>query len=89
MDTFNTDRGILYSICLSELSKLPGKHSRDETQREYEKCRNDCIVFKGTDCINFLLGHILDFKRETKWVNNKVVNWTLYLLAHKGSGSCS
>ena len=89
LDTFNTDRGILYSICLSELRKLPGKHSREGTQREYEKCRNDCIVFRGTDCINFLLGHILELKGETKWVNNKVVNWNLYLLAHKGCGSDS
>ena len=50
---FNTDEAIPYAKCIYRTSKLSGKHNRDITQREYEKCRKDCIVFKGTDRISF------------------------------------
>ena len=48
------------------LSKNTGKFYRDVTEREYEKCRSDCFVFKGTNCCNGMLDHVLDFKGEAK-----------------------
>ena len=86
IETFNTARAIPYSICISKLSKISDKYNRDITQREYEKCRNDCIVFKGTVCINNMLDHILQFKGEAKGVNNKINEYNLYLRAQKLSG---
>ena len=62
------------------------KYNRDITQREYEKCRKDCIVFKGTDSINEMLDYVLQFKGEAKKVSNKIVRNKIYILAHKGSG---
>ena len=47
---------------------------------------NDCVVFKGTDCIIDMLDHILSFKGEPKKVKNKIVEDILYLIAHNGSG---
>ena len=44
------------------------------------------VVFKGTDCNNEKLDHILSFKGETKKVNNKIFENNLYLIAHNGSG---
>ena len=70
---------------LFKLSKLSGKYYRDITQSEYEKIKNNCIVFKGTDCPNILLDHILEFKGEAKRVINKTVKYNLYLLADKRS----
>ena len=58
---------------------------RDMTEREYEKCRNDCIVFKETESIEEMLDYVLQFKGEPK-KNKKIVEYNLYLLAHKGSG---
>ena len=73
MEAFNTDRVLPYAFGLYKLSKVSGKYYRDITQRELEKCRNDCIVFKGTDCNNNLLDHLLEFNGEVKKVNNKIV----------------
>ena len=61
------------------------KYNRDITQREYEKCRKDCIVFKGTDSINEMLYYVLQFKGEAKKVSNKIVQNNIYILAHRGS----
>ena len=36
--------------------------------------------------MNEMLDHILQFKEETKKVNNKNVKYNLYILAHNGSG---
>ena len=86
LETFNTDRAVPYGSCINRLSKLSGKYNRDITQREYEKCRKDCIVFKGTDSTIETLDYFLQFKGEPKGINNKIVKNYLYLLAHKGSG---
>ena len=86
LDTFNSDKAVPYASCMYRLSKISGKYNRDVTQREYEKCTEDCIVFEGTDNINKLLDYVLQFKGEAKKVNKKIVNQNLYLLAHKGSG---
>ena len=52
LETFNTDRAVPYANCIYRVNKLSGKNNRDITQREYEKCRKDCTVFKGTDSFN-------------------------------------
>ena len=66
MKTFNTDRAVPYANCKNRLSKNSGKYNRDITEGEYEKCRKDCIVFKGLDNINEMLDYLLQLKREPK-----------------------
>ena len=83
LETFNTDRAVPYASCIYRLSKISGKYNRDITQRGYEKCGKHCIVFKGTDSINEMLDYVLQFKGEAKRINNKIVKYNLYLLAHK------
>ena len=68
------------------LSKLSGKYNRDISEKQYQKCLNDCIVFKGLDYLNEMLDYVLHFIGEPKRVNNKIVKYNLYLLADKGSG---
>ena len=65
-ENFNTDRAVPYANCIYRLSKLSGKYNRDITQGEYEKCRKDCIVFKGLDNINEMLDYLLQVKGEPK-----------------------
>ena len=86
IETFHTDRAVPYANCIFRLSKLSGKYNRDITQREYEKCRKDCIFFKGTNSIYEMLDYVLQFKGEAKKFNNKIVKYNLYLFSHKGSG---
>ena len=86
IETFNIDRAVPYAVCISRLSKTSGKNNQGITQREYQKCRKDCIVFKGADSINEMIDYVLQFKGEAKKVNSKVVKYNLYLLAHKASG---
>ena len=86
LETFNTDKAVPYAKCIYRLNKLSGKYNRDITGQEYEKCRKDCVVFKGTDSINEMLDYVLQFQGEVKRNFNKIVKYNLYLLAHKGSG---
>ena len=51
---------------------MSGKYCCVITQREFEKCRNDCKVFKGTDCISKKLDFILQFKGEAKRFNYEI-----------------
>ena len=44
------------------------------------------LFFKGTDCINEILDHILLFKGEVKNVNDNIVDYNLDWIAHNGSG---
>ena len=85
LETFNTIKCVLYANCKSRLSKSLGEYFRDITQREYEKGRNDCTVFKGSDDINELLDYVSHFEGEAKRVNNKVVKYKLCLLVQSGS----
>ena len=59
LEVFYNDRAVPYVIGIFRLSKISGKFNRDITDQESEKCRNDCIVFKGTVRINELLDHVL------------------------------
>ena len=86
LETFNKIRAVPYCSCIYKLSKISGKYHRDISEQEYQKCLNDCVVFKGTDCINEMLDHVLSFKREPKKMKNKIVEYNLYFIAHNGSG---
>ena len=86
IETFSTIKCVPYANCIHRLSKISGKYYRDISENEYQKCLNDCIVFKGLDNINKMLDYVLQFKGEPKRINNKVVKNNLNLIAHKGSG---
>ena len=85
LETFNKSRAVPYFSCIYKLSKISGKNHRDLSEQEYQKCLNDCVVFKGTDCNNEMKDHVLSFKGEPKKVRNKIVEYNLYLIAHNGS----
>ena len=86
IETFSTIKCVPYANCIFRLSKISGKYYRDITEKEYQKGLNECIVFKGSDNINKMLDFVLQFKGEPKRINNKIVKYNLYLIAHKGSG---
>ena len=86
LGTFNTDRAVPYSICISKLNKNSGKYIQDITHREYEKSRIDFMLFNGNICINELLDYVLEFEGEARRVENEFVKYKFYLKAHNGSG---
>ena len=86
IETFSTIKCVPYANCIYRLSKISGKCYRDISEKEYQKCLNDCIVFTGLDNINKMLDYVLQYKGEPKRINNKIVEYNLYLIAHKGSG---
>ena len=79
LESFNNDKAVPYANCKYRSSKNSGKYSRDITERECEKCKKDCIVSWGTDFINEMLDHVLQFKGEAKKVNIKIVECNLYI----------
>ena len=64
LETFNKIRAVPYCSCIHKRSKISGKYHRDISEKKYQKCLNDCVVFKGTDCNNEMLDHVLSFKGE-------------------------
>ena len=86
IETFSTIKCVPYANCSYRLRKISGKYYRDISEKEYQKCLNDCIVFKGLDNINKMLDYVLKYKGEPKRINNKIGKYKLYLIAHKGSG---
>ena len=86
IETFSTIKCLPYANCIYRLSKISGKYYRDISEKEYQKCLNDCFVFKGLDNINKMLDYVLQFKGEPKRIINKIVKYNFYLIAHKGSG---
>ena len=86
IETFNTIKCVPYANCIYRLSKISGKYYRDMSEKEYQNCLNDCIVFKGLDIINKMLDYVLQFEGEPKRINNKIDKYNLYLIAHKRSG---
>ena len=86
LETFDKIRAVPYCSCIYKLSKISGKHHRDISEQEYRKCLNDCVVFKGTDCVNEILDLVLSFQGEPEKFKNKIVEYNLYLIAHNGSG---
>ena len=69
LHTYNTDRASPYCSCIYKLSKISGKYHRDISERNYQKSLNDCIVFKGSGCINQMFDYLLQFKGEPKKLN--------------------
>ena len=86
IETFNTIKCVPYANCIYRLSKVSGKYYQDISEKEYQKCLNDCVVFKGLDNTNEMLDYVLQYKGEPKRINNKIVKYNLYLIAHTGSG---
>ena len=66
IETFSTIKCVHYANCIYRLSKLSGKYYRDISEKEYQKCLNDCIVFKGLDNINKIIDYVLQYKGEPK-----------------------
>ena len=66
IETSSTIKCVPYAICIYRLSKISGKYYRDLSEKEYQKCLNDCIVFEGLDIINKMLDYVLQFKGEPK-----------------------
>ena len=85
-ETFNKIRAVLFFSFICKLSKILGNYNRDISEQEIQKCLNDWVVFKGTNCNNGMLDHVLAFKGEPKEVRNKIAEHNLYLIAHNGSG---
>ena len=77
LETFNTNRSVPYSVSKYKQRNISSKYNRDKLQRELEKCRNDCGVFKRTNCMNKMLDHVLGFKGELKKYNDKNVKQNL------------
>ena len=86
IETFSTIKCVPCANCIHRLSKISCKYYRDISEKECQKCLSNCIVFKGLDNINKMLDSVLQYKGEPKRINNKIVKYNLYLIAHKGSG---
>ena len=84
--TFSAIKCVPFANCIYRLSKISGNYYRDISKKEYQKCLNNCIVFKGLDNTNKMLDYVLQYKGEPKRIINKIVKYNLYLRAHKGSG---
>ena len=65
LETYNKDRVVPYCSCFYKVCKLSGKYNRDISEKN-QNCLNDCVVFKGTDCINGMLDHVLSSKKEAQ-----------------------
>ena len=86
LETFDKTRVVPYCSCIYKLSKISGKNHGDVSEKEYQKCLNDCVVFKGTKCLNEMLDHVLWFKGEPKKIKKKLLNILYTFLTHNGSG---
>ena len=62
LETFNKVRAVPYCSCIFKLSKISGDYYRNISEKDYEKCLNDCVVVKGSDYFLMKLGHILSLK---------------------------
>ena len=77
IETFNTIKCVPYANCIYRLSKISGKYYRDISEKEYQKCLSDCIVFKGSDNINKMLDYVLQFKGEPELITKLLnINYT-------------
>ena len=74
LETFNKIRAVPYYSCIYKLRKVSGKYHRDISEEKYQRCLNDCVVFKGTNCNNEMLHHVLSFEGEPKKVKKKLLN---------------
>ena len=51
LETHSKDRARAYNMTFYHLSKLSGKHGRDLTPDEIERCENDTLVLDGDNCV--------------------------------------
>ena len=86
LETHNTDRARPYCITFYTISKLAGRYNRDITPSELDKCKNDTIVFVGSNCIETALDFCLKLKGEERKFKKKIVEDNIQLHAHNGSG---
>ena len=86
LETYSKDRAIPSCSCISKINKICGKNHRDRTEKDFQKCSNDCVVFNASDSFNEILDHVLAFEGENKSVKIKIVEYNLFLVAHNGSG---
>ena len=86
LETFNKIKAVPYCSCLYKLSKTSGEQHRNTIEQEYQKCPNDCVAFKGSDCNNDMLDLVLSFEGAIKKVKNGIVGYNLHLIAHNGNG---
>ena len=86
LEIYNKDRAIPYCSSIYNVNKISGKSHRGISEKGYEKCLQHCVVFTGIDCVIEMLDHVLSFKGETKKVNNKLDEFSHYLIEHNGSG---
>ena len=73
-ETLNKIRAVPYCSCIYTLSKISGKYYRGISEQEFQKSLSDCVVFKGTDCNNEMLDHVLSFKGVPKKSKIKLLN---------------
>ena len=62
LETHNTDRARPYNMTFCRLSKIAGRHNRDLTPDENDKCKKDTIASMADDYI----GNALDFCLKLK-----------------------
>ena len=55
------------------------------SEKEYQNCLIDCVVLKGTICINGMLDHVSEFNGDPKKILKKFVEYNLYFFAHNWS----
>ena len=75
IETFNTIKCVPYCNCTKRLCKVSRKYNGDISEKEFQKCKKYCIVFKRLDNINEMgrLDYVLKFNGESKKNNFKLV----------------
>ena len=86
LETYIKDRAVPYCSFKHKLCKDSGKNNQDKTEKEYQKCLNECVVSKGSGCFNDMLDHVLSVEGEAKEVKTKNVEFNLFMIAQNGSG---
>ena len=86
LETQNTDRARPNVFSFYRLSKISG--SRDQAGEELDKCKKDSIAFHGDNCVETAFDFCSKLKGEERKDNKgKVLEYSLQLHAHNGSGS--
>ena len=86
LGTHNTDRAKPYNMTFYRVSKIAGRYDRDPTQEELQKSIKDTLSFEGDICFGNSLDFLLNFKGDERKVKNKVVDYSIQLHSHNGSG---
>ena len=66
LETFKKNRAVPLCSCIYKLSKISCKNHREISEKENQKCPNDCVVSKGTDCFNEMLDRVFCSKENQK-----------------------